>query len=69
MQTILQIVADVRNLARVLICSTCVYRCVTVSVSVIVMIASILLTVHSLDAEAVTIATRPLLVVRHVSLM
>ena len=36
-----------------------VYRCVTVSVNVTVMLASVLLIVHSLDPEAVTIATQP----------
>ena len=34
------------------------YRCATVSVSVTVMMDSVLLTVHSLEAEAVTIATQ-----------
>jgi len=36
-----------------------VYRCVTVSVNVTVMLASVLLIVHSLEPEAVTIATQP----------
>jgi len=36
-----------------------VYRCVTVSANVTVMLASVLLIVHSLEAEAVTIATQP----------
>jgi len=57
----------VRSGATVLIFFTCVYRCVTVSANVTVMRASVLLIVYSLDAEAVTIATQLLPIVRYVS--